>query len=526
MVSVTLRYNQSASSTVQSFANTTNVPFFNGTTTASIVKENCSLPTTNGSLWVYPNQTIAVMNNVASNVLNQASGANISDSVSGLVGLGTNRAVNASASNTTYTPNFGDSIMGQWLSVNPTAQNFSFGVAMEKPIIMPKFASASASPLASVPSSAGTVHWLQPDHSAYDPSTLAFAEVMNTTQALEGSMATDPQDWVVSLDGWVVIAGGDTINNRKQIAANVDPLYLGIYIPLDQATLIHAAIPGAVSEPQVSTLGSLAQTWQIPCDTVFTMGIIVQSQTYTLDHTSLVIHNSDGTCTSGLEAWTDSTVNQYLLGARFISAVYLIFNVPRDGTSSIGFANRATTSSTSHTGAIVGGVVGGVLGLLIISLVAWYAIFYHHRLTHTRAHSAATFDDGKTTSAHSGVEPFPVSAFPSPPQSPHGTLGHLHSPSMAAFSEGQTVVYSPGRPDSGLSSSPSQVVFVNTAGQIVSPPLPTDEHGVVGRDSGLGGVLIAPPAYEEREESSAGGRSSPSPRPRPREKGRFVEATT
>ena len=86
---------------------------------------------------------------------------------------------------------------------------------------------------------------------------------------------------------------------------------------------IDTAIPGAVPQAQVSTLGSLAQTWAIPCDSHFTLGIVVGSQTYTLDTDTLILDNGDGTCTSGIEAWTDSTVNQYLLGARFMSAVYL-----------------------------------------------------------------------------------------------------------------------------------------------------------------------------------------------------------
>ena len=94
-----------------------------------------------------------------------------------------------------------------------------------------------------------------------------------------------------------------------------------------------ADIPGAVSQPQVSTLGSLAQTWKIPCDSQFTMGIVVGSQTYTLDTDTLVLQNGDGTCTSGLEAWTDSGVNQFLLGARFMSAVYMWVPIHADAVT-------------------------------------------------------------------------------------------------------------------------------------------------------------------------------------------------
>ncbi|TCD60281.1 hypothetical protein EIP91_010433 [Steccherinum ochraceum] len=530
-------YDQSASTTVQQFGSASNVPFFNGTAAVSMIKENCSLPTSNGSLWVYPNQTskphvpmeidrvdvstassyvVAVMNDVSSNIINQASGANIAGGVSGLVGLGTNRGVPPSSSNTTFNPSFGDSIMGQWLGIHPTALNFSFGVALDTPVVTPKPNTVPSSAI-SAPSTAGTVHWLQPDDTAYDATTLAFAPVNSTQASLQASLATDPQDWVVTLDGWLFVSNGDSINHRQQIVANVDPLYQGIYIPLDQATLIHAAIPGAVSQPTVSTLGSLSQTWKIPCDSVFSMGIIVQSQTYTLDHNTLVIQNGDGTCTSGLEAWTDGSVNQYLLGARFMSSLYLIFNVPRDGSSSIGFANRATQGK-SHTGAIVGGTVGGVLGLIIIGLVAWYFFWFRPHSSHSRTVSGS-FDEDKTTGTTGNVEPYPVFTPQGQPISAHpASPSSYTSPlrSTTGYSESQTIVYNPsmtGRPDSGLASSPSQIVFVNEAGQIVTPIVsPTSATSLLEIEDGA----IAPPAYEEREESQAG--SSQQSR-RPREKG-------
>ena len=180
------------------------------------------------------------MSQLSNNVMNQVSGADILGGVSGLVGLGTNRNLTPPTSNTTYNPNFEDSIMGQWLSVNPTALNFTWGVALEKPIITPKPNTSSSLP--SIPSSAGTVNWLQPNPAMYDQDTLAYAQVVQNTQDLQGSLATDPQDWVINLNGWVFSAVGTTINNAKPVIANVDPLYQGIYIPLDQATLIRTCI--------------------------------------------------------------------------------------------------------------------------------------------------------------------------------------------------------------------------------------------------------------------------------------------
>ena len=177
------------------------------------------------------------MGSLSSNIVNQISGANIGGGVSGLVGLGTNRGIVQATSDQVYNPNFNDSIMGQWLGIHPTALNFSFGLALNKPIVTPKVKGSS---LASIPSSAGIVNWLAPDPTAYDPNTLVYANVLSNTEDLQTSLATDPQDWVVNLNGWTLVSGSNTIKNLKQVTANVDPLYQGIYFPLDAATLIRS----------------------------------------------------------------------------------------------------------------------------------------------------------------------------------------------------------------------------------------------------------------------------------------------
>ena len=84
-----------------------------------------------------------------------------------------------------------------------------------------------------------------------------------------------------------------------------------------------AAIANATLQKTLSTLGNLSQAWTIPCDSVFTFGIVLGGQTYVLDHTTLVIQQPGGTCVSGIEAWTNSYETRYLLGARFMSTVYL-----------------------------------------------------------------------------------------------------------------------------------------------------------------------------------------------------------
>ncbi|KAH8092477.1 aspartic peptidase domain-containing protein [Cristinia sonorae] len=504
-------YNQGASSTAQQFSAVGNVPFFNGTAGASIIKENCSLPTVAGAPWVYPNQTVAVMRDVSSNVLNQVSGANVAGSVSGLVGLGTNRKVTSGGSSTpdlsTYTPNFEDSIMGQWLSIHPTALNFTFGIALNKPLLTPKKNTGTPPTLPTIPSTAGIVHWLQPDDTAYDSKTLSWASV-NTSPDTQNPFATDPQDWIVNLDGWTVAVGPNTLRHNAPFVANVDPLYQGIYIPLDQATIIHAAIPGSVAQPLVSSLGQLAQTWRIPCDAVFSMGIVVQSQTFILDRDTLVIQNADGTCTSGLEAWTDAQVGQYLLGARFMSALYIIFTVPRDGDSQIGFANRADPKPKSHTGAIVGGAVGGAVGLIVLALAGWYFFWRRRHVPYSATRATMDLDD-KPYDGSTGTR---VTSYPIfTPGSPQ----HLHSPSTSAFSEGQTLTYSASAVGGAQISPPlssSQFVFVDQMGQFGTPV--TSPHSAMYLVSPDSATVTAPPAYDY-DESVAGSSSAQARRVRP-----------
>ena len=84
-----------------------------------------------------------------------------------------------------------------------------------------------------------------------------------------------------------------------------------------------AAIPGATLSSTLSSLGAASQAWIIPCNSQFTFGFVVGSQTFTLNTESLVIQLGDGTCVSAIESWTDASNNHYLLGARFISSVYL-----------------------------------------------------------------------------------------------------------------------------------------------------------------------------------------------------------
>ncbi|TCD60531.1 hypothetical protein EIP91_009927 [Steccherinum ochraceum] len=368
-----------------------------------MVKENCSLPTSDGSLWVYPNQTLAVLSVEPPSPLNAASGANVGrDGVAGLVGLGLNlNSPGVVSADSTYNPTFDDSIFGQFFLLHPDAANFTFGVELEAPRSV-----MSGEPAQAAGSDAGTVNWLQVDTSSYDPSTLSWQWVNNQ---LPMQSATNTTDWIIPLNGWKIhsLSSDADHTNFTTVASNLDPMYQGIYLPLDVATEILALetncssdsiIPqAAVTQPHASTLSTLAQSWTVPCDSDFTFSIFVEQKEYILDESSLVTPRSDGTCVSGIEGWVDPTVTQYLLGARFMSAFYIIFSVQQDGTSLVGFADK--TKPTVHhrnLGAIIGGSVGG--GVFLFVIAAGFFIFYRRR-NRRRASEA----DNAPLTASSGV---------------------------------------------------------------------------------------------------------------------------
>lgn len=83
------------------------------------------------------------------------------------------------------------------------------------------------------------------------------------------------------------------------------------------------AISGSSLQSNVSTLGSQAQAWKVSCDAQFTFSVNINSQAFTLDQSILVVEMGNGLCYSGIEGWVDQSVQQYILGARFVSQVYV-----------------------------------------------------------------------------------------------------------------------------------------------------------------------------------------------------------
>ena len=147
--------------------------------------------------------------------------------ISGILGLGTNGGANGSSSSGL---GFADSIYSQWLDRNPARSNFSFGMMLNPPTIEPKDGTQ-----------AGTLHWTKPDPSFFNPDTVAFKPVVDTSSVpgdQNNSMPNTGKDWTVSLDGWTATVDSTQLSNTDSVIAVVDPMYPNIYLPGSQAKLI------------------------------------------------------------------------------------------------------------------------------------------------------------------------------------------------------------------------------------------------------------------------------------------------
>ena len=88
---------------------------------------------------------------------------------------------------------------------------------------------------------AGTVHWLQPDPSAYDQNQVTWRTVQGGVTS--GYIAGNQQpDLTVSLDGWSAKIGNNNVGSGSFLA-NIDPYFSGIYLQGTQAQLIRESAP-------------------------------------------------------------------------------------------------------------------------------------------------------------------------------------------------------------------------------------------------------------------------------------------
>lgn len=187
------------------------------------------------------------MNDASPNEVAQVSRAQVGKGLSGLIGLGTNKQAPSAGNSSVYHAQFQDSIYGSWLQQHPKALNFSFGMALGKPLDMPRGSNTSS---AITPSGdAGKLDWLQPDSDAFDSSKLVWKKVNNDAigQLPVSSNSTSGADWFVGLDGWVVVSGSNHITNTDSVVATVDPLYTEMYLPQSQARLIRRSPLNAIS---------------------------------------------------------------------------------------------------------------------------------------------------------------------------------------------------------------------------------------------------------------------------------------
>ncbi|KAI0691389.1 aspartic peptidase domain-containing protein [Cytidiella melzeri] len=474
-------YNRAQSTDAQSLSSSaTSVPLFGLAKSASFVKEDCHFKMQDGSPWDYPNQTIVVVNEPDDSPAGHASNAQVGIGLSGIIGLGTAKQTSPSTNHSVYTPQFSDSPFGQWLAQNPTALNVSFGMALNQPRNMVRSNNTSNVAMPSEDSAdAGILHLLQPDHTAYDSSKLVWktVDLSANPQLPVSSNATSGADWFVNLDGWVMTSENNHLSNTESFIATVDPMYSDMYIPANQAKLIHDAVPGSQLRADLSSLGTLSQAWTVPCNSSYSFGLLVGTETFVVEASALIIKLVDGTCVSGIEGWVSASQTQYLLGARFLSTIYLIFQVMPDGPNSIGFAPRSVTRK-NHVPAIVGGTIGGVALVAIIG----FAVFFVVYSTRAKAHriAAATFDNKEDLSK-------PVA---------NGTvqLFNLQTPTTVQL---PSAPYTPTTP--GMTSPSTSVGFFTEHSAILARGTEDEHHA----DS----LEVAPPSYE----ASEGVRSPASP---------------
>ncbi|KAJ7652011.1 aspartic peptidase domain-containing protein [Mycena polygramma] len=348
-------YNPSSSTSVQQLPQSQNVSSLNGAASGTLVRENCGLLQSNGSAWSYPNQTIAVADQAASF---------FPPGISGMLGMASGAGSPAA----------------NWLARNPAQSAFVFGMALNPP--SPSNTSGEG----------GVLHWLQPDASAFQGDV-----TWKTMLAANASNPSNMSSWFVEMDAWSVSGGPSSFNisqSGTQLLTFVDPAYASIVFPQSSARTIYADIPGASKH----STSAFAHAWKLPCDSKFRLTVTFGNMSTSLDQTSLVVKQADGVCVGVLQEWIDASSTEYLLGSPFIGALYLIFQYPQSGDSTMGIAARVPATPKLAPAAIAGVVLGtvAVVALIIIAAVLLYSA-WQRRSPHPRQRKYSKTD----------VTPFP-----------------------------------------------------------------------------------------------------------------------
>ncbi len=156
--------------------------------------------------------------------------ANQSESIfgsgtSGVLGLGTNArksfalSLPAVSIRNLGSGQFGDSIVGKFLSLNPSETNFTYGMALTPPNAISK-------------DSGGVLHLGGSNDNYYQEPTVAWKNLL----PYNGS-AMDA-DFQMDMDGWTATSNAGTLTRESGLIAIVDPYYSTTIFPQTEATLL------------------------------------------------------------------------------------------------------------------------------------------------------------------------------------------------------------------------------------------------------------------------------------------------
>ncbi|ESK90247.1 aspartic-type endopeptidase [Moniliophthora roreri MCA 2997] len=303
-----------------------NLSIFAGFADGTIVQEDCQLEKNDGAAWNWTNQRLIAANQ--SNLF--------SPQVSGILGLGDNGRDR----------NFEATVLGNWLSKNPTQANVSYGLALNAPL--------------EASEDGGEFHWLRPNNAS-------FEEPVVWKPLIPANTSTTQYDSFVQMDTYSFDGEGASISGPLDLLAVIDPFTSSIFFPQDQARAIYGAIPG--SSPHLTLSTSTA--YSVPCDAKMKLTLVFGELSVSLDERKLVRRAQD-TCYGTIEEWASPSANEYLLGSTFVSSIYLIYQ-GSSSSSSYGFANRKEPISELTLLAIIG-IGMGVIGFVLAIIIATYLI--------------------------------------------------------------------------------------------------------------------------------------------------------
>ncbi|KAK0454758.1 aspartic peptidase domain-containing protein [Armillaria borealis] len=324
-------YNTSASTSAHQLPQSQDISLWSGSTSGSLITEDCSLKQGNGSPWNYTNQTILVANQ--SQTIMPSSG------FSGVVGLGSNARDG----------NFGASFAGNWLSQHPTRDNFTYAFALDSP---------------HSGTNGGMLHLLAQDSSAFK------GDVTWKPMSDFNSSSTN-SDWSVNMDGWSFESGDSgKLSQSGDLVAVLDPFFATIRFPQAQARSIYSSLNGATTYSNSSE----TITWMVPCDTKMYFYLHIRELRCN-SRSNIIAEKDSARAMHQLCRRHGQTpnVSEYVLGASFISAVYLIFTMSGASGGSVGIAYRANSSKMS-AGTIVA-IVMSTLAFTIALVVAAILVY-------------------------------------------------------------------------------------------------------------------------------------------------------